>query len=467
MRDQSCTLSLLEIPAELRLQIYEAVLWRPEEEWEVRRAERGRKKYLFKATGYITIPPSRKVDKSLLHVCRQTRAEYLPLLLARQRRFGNLQDLCILVENAPICIHFVRDVRFGVGSKSLQWLMRSRDHLIPRLNLAFSSNVSVQDHSNISRWQDRYEQLLEKDYQLLIRKKPTPYSRIITSFLDLPFELIKGPVLGIRAHPIESRWEGAIATLWNSFTKLENVSSFTLGMGGSHPKGADIWRAEQRLLIEMLTAAVPGLRKLSIYSTPMPLTYLEGFAKLEHLTFTGFSESTPSETLQILNALPCLTSIELRWDQAAYDRSQKPRWIGDKFSFTPDVLKGLKPLTSFGISCYEEYIGARYIGSNAAMFHALSAHLQTLRSLKLMFGGYQSLTKEFDTILGLINSSCLRHLEIQCEIAKQQYAFPYDTRYDIRLRFKGVLPDTIETVKSRITTTDFRRQVAYVNYELS
>lgn len=240
-----------------------------------------------------------------------------------------------------------------------------------------------------------------------------------------------------------------MAVLWRRFQRVGHAHSFAIGIGRSHPEAAYTCRAEQRLIVEMIATAMPPLRKLTIHSTPLQLNYLENFSKLQHLSFTGFSASTSAETLHIPKGLPHLTSIELRRAKASYDLSQKPVRLIGKFCLTPTVIKGLNPLKSFSIVSIDDRIQPYYL--SAEMLSAISSHVESLHRFNVFVNMFCKVENEIvNGILDLVHMSGLKELGLAFEMKDWQYARELSRRsYGDRMRgFRGVLPDTIETVTS-------------------
>ena len=75
----------------------------------------------------------------------------------------------------------------------------------------------------------------------------------------------------------------------------------------------------------------------------MHLDFLTKLPKLRDFTWSGYSESTPEETLIILGALPCLDNVHIR---RIYGEDR----MSGQLSFTDHVLRGLKPLQTLRIS---------------------------------------------------------------------------------------------------------------------
>lgn len=151
--------TLLGLPVELRLQIYEADLDTSEQRWHytrktTRKTERSGKEYRISCVdpaqygnppGHYKIDPPDEVDAALLYVLvRRARSSFRLFSLVPSAQ--NLQDLCRWVEDAPSgFLSVFKDVRVSVGSKRLRWLFQSRAHLTIRLSFYFASRKHVVD----------------------------------------------------------------------------------------------------------------------------------------------------------------------------------------------------------------------------------------------------------------------------------------------------------------------------------
>jgi hypothetical protein len=105
---------------------------------------------------------------------------------------------------------------------------------------------------------------------------------------------------------------------------------------------------------------LPRLEFLSTRSHAVPLQYLTGFQDLRTLNFSGYSRSSPKETLEILRSLQKLENIciqEHDYDEASREEHFHLETRAASIqSLTPDVLQNMYPLRSFGVCSITKFL---------------------------------------------------------------------------------------------------------------
>ncbi|KAI9751252.1 MAG: Pre-mRNA-splicing factor slt11 [Chaenotheca gracillima] len=127
----------------------------------------------------------------------------------------------------------------------------------------------------------------------------------------------------------------------------------------------------------------PNLRRLAFHVHKVSLNSLAGLKSLRSFRFTGFSTSTPQETLKVLSSLGHLEELEIVG--IPHRINAEPSGQALVRSFTPEVLRGLRPLKSFKIcETYTLYTEPESVFASTDMLTALyDTHVDSLISLGL------------------------------------------------------------------------------------
>jgi hypothetical protein len=156
------------------------------------------------------------------------------------------------------------------------------------------------------------------------------------------------------------------------------------------------------------------LRSLAFHSDEASLDFLKALPDLRKLSFTGYSKSTPMETLNILSRLRHLTSIELVQLAA-------PKVVGgldfdlsliESQSLTRDVIKGLRGLKSFAICEFRNQSTQRWTFFSQGFLQALdTGHRTSLRHIRIALEHTPNseCQRFFNTLL---TASSLKHIEV-------------------------------------------------------
>ena len=148
------------------------------------------------------------------------------------------------------------------------------------------------------------------------------------------------------------------------------------------------WDKAQAALLATIAESCPKLESLTLVTDLIGLECLESFRNLGFLAWSGYSLSSPQETLQILNSLPYLHTIRLERFDEQLDREHYSVYtyqLRQYISFTGAVLRALKPLRSFQISHTTTRIRSDFL--TVAMIQALASHGESLKRLEILCSG--------------------------------------------------------------------------------
>lgn len=225
-----------------------------------------------------------------------------------------------------------------------------------------------------------------------------------------------------------------IASTWNALTAMGELKKLWILLndqtGAPCPK-CDI---EQQLVLDMIAAAYPKMHEFTVFSNLLPLEYLRNFHDLRLLRFSGYSKSTPEETLDILRSFMYLDSIIIYRYPEYYDRdhaivtSKLPQYL----SFTAGVLSKVQPLKRFEISHMTPRTSSEHV--TIPVLKALRAHKESLRTLSIRSD--LPVHREYlAELLSFIASSDLSNLSLKFTMPKELEAlissdvvFPKNTR---------------------------------------
>ena len=133
--------------------------------------------------------------------------------------------------------------------------------------------------------------------------------------------------------------------------------------------------ASQEHLLVFLSTSSPHIKTLSTRLQIAHMSCLEAFRNLTALTWSGYSLSTPDETLLTLNTLPLLSKMSITGPLIDYQHQDS------HCGFTPRVLRQMRPLKDFSI-CHLGIVRPSE-HSMANMLEALSAHRSSLVHLSV------------------------------------------------------------------------------------
>ena len=255
---------------------------------------------------------------NIASVCHQMRTEAIPFLLQDDHNFNSIEAFVHwTLRGPPHMLPFIKKL-------FCYWLM---DSLLHRASNAADEPLATND---------QHLEPVTSDINHELERALCSVSKLQRIFLDL----------ALASHP---------------FTDVPSSNK------GRHE--------DQETVFRMLSRSCPKLQSLSIKTDIIPTNCLQGFNSLTALCWSGYSSSTPQETLSILNSLPSLHTIRLeRWPESDDQRrfSVPTAQLYKYVSFTSDVLQGLKPLKRFKIGHLSSRIPADFL--TVPMLKALSSH---------------------------------------------------------------------------------------------
>ena len=386
--------TFLELPFELRLQIYEIAL---------------DKRLGFQPKTYLCISA----------VCRQIRAEVLPVVFQDARYLRSLSHLSDwTLKGSRNLLKHVQNISLHVFMESLSSMTRFR----PTCQIA-------ENHA-----QPQTAEWWEAKYAEQFKPPGAPLAQLF-SFIEAAMSKMSNAF----GFPTKGRLDNnPICSTWNALTSIGELKKIWIVLkdetGAEYPK----YDIEQQLVLNMVAAACPKMQEFTGFSNLLPLDYLQNFHDLRLLRFSGYSKSTAEETLGILRGFNKLDSIIVYRYPEHYDKdyaiftSKLPLHL----SFTPDVLSKVRPLKRFEISHMTSRVPSQHI--TVPILRALRDHKESLRTLSLhsdlpVDGEY------LQELLNFINSSDLSNLSLQFTIPKKLESlmssdaiFPKNTRHHER-----------------------------------
>jgi hypothetical protein len=242
--------------------------------------------------------------------------------------------------------------------------------------------------------------------------------------------------------PIAAAWESLIA-----IGELKKIWILLNDHTGTPQPKYDI---EQQLVLDMVAAAFPKMQEFTGFSNLLPLDYLRNFHDLRLLRFSGYSKSSPKETLDILRSFKYLDSIIIYRYPEYYDKdhaiitSNLPQYL----SLTPEVLSKVKALKRFEISHMTSRVTSEHV--TVPMVKALRAHKDSLRKLSI-HSDLPVTGRYVEELLSFLAVSNISRLSIQLIIPKNMATllhsdavFPKNTR-DREMKFS----DTHQSLAAR------------------
>lgn len=214
--------------------------------------------------------------------------------------------------------------------------------------------------------------------------------------------------------PIVQSYEEDLARFAAALKEVPNVRGLTLYKNRTADE-SDPFRDFYGACFALITKQLAGLRSLTFYVDQVPLEFLSSLQALQSLRFTGFSLSSPADTMKALEKLTKLEEVNLFGPPPGLSFQQRRGYVGPKtmHSMTADVVRGLAPLKSFTICEIRDplsEVGAHFVESS--MLAALSqTHGRSLRSLRISTDFLPSADSR-DGLALLLSSSRLQHIEL-------------------------------------------------------
>lgn len=211
--------------------------------------------------------------------------------------------------------------------------------------------------------------------------------------------------------------------LEQALTRLTGLCELTLD-----PIHATSPRSHQRLalcssFLELAARRSPHLRRLSFISDKHSIICVQGLRNLQSLHISGCLPNTPAETLEVLFSLPHLTELEVDNTFRLYDGAGVYHGRNPHLSFTPDVLRRMRPLKGFGIYDFgwttitpvngskQRPLEDQGVFVNPEMLQALyDTHLTTLERLRISDDRSPEI-KMVDALRVLLRASRIEHFE--------------------------------------------------------
>jgi hypothetical protein len=152
-------------------------------------------------------------------------------------------------------------------------------------------------------------------------------------------------------------------------------------------------------VMDIATEACSELRQLHFFGPFTSLKFLRSFQNLHSLAFSGYSISSPEELLDILRNLPKINTLILRRypDWSLKMQSDAYQNLMQNISFTPDVLRNMRPLKRI------EFVHSSWRDPTdhitEEMMSALQVHFASMEALSI----WSDAVCHPDTLEGIMN----------------------------------------------------------------
>jgi hypothetical protein len=162
---------------------------------------------------------------------------------------------------------------------------------------------------------------------------------------------------------------------------------------------------------------LPHLHSLTFYADHVALDFLPALRQLQRLRFTGFSASPPKDALRALQQLERLEALELFGPPPTLEFQQRAGYSGPPSvrSVTPEVVKALRPLSSFTIcEICDPYASNSAVAAGAASGNDADADADA--DAVADTGGGVFVTKAMLAALAQTHASSLRSLRLSTDL---------------------------------------------------
>jgi hypothetical protein len=365
---------LLALPYELRLEIYGLVL--------------------DQRLGYF---PGSYLSISAAN--RQIRREVLPLILQNSRYFSSLAQLSdwtsrgdpfLLKQIQNVTVHVFEDSLLPVAD-ALATVSSSVGVPGARVALRFWNTMSARQSGRTN---------ISPGVRSSLRRK-------IRALCPLKADL----------NPSSNK--NAISTAWDAFAAINQVKKlWILFKDSTHPSSRRAFPAEQEFILGIIATACPRVQEFTVFSALVFLDYLGHFQELQLLRFSGYSKSSPEETLKILRSLKKLDRIIIyRYpEKDDIDNNIITSRLPQCLSLTPDVIAQLNPLKHFQVSHMSSLLPSQHL--SVPILQSLRHHLPTLRIFQL--SSDHPLTEDIvNELLSFLADSKITDLRIRIKIPKR------------------------------------------------
>lgn len=317
-------------------------------------------------------------------VNRQIRLEIVPLILDRDHSFLSVNDLIAWIAKAsPPLLQYIKNIHLYTTAQDLQSLVL--DALITNP----TSDETCYDYTQ--------------------------------QIMDWLWTWIPGAPDSPAGYDQQRMITRSIEAVFSSFPHLH---SFWLNTSNC----ASIRNPSQKGLIlnDFLLAfakSTPFLQNLWSFTHLTHLDYLTHLRNLRSLTWTGYSLSSPQDTLRILGDLPYLDSMSLFRHPEVHDKDYDivTAELYRYQSFTADVLRGMRPLKSFEITHLSSTVNSDLLTKDM-MDALLTRHNETLIEIRVESDRLID-QGTFTALLKVISGSRLKKLRLICTILEQGGGF--------------------------------------------
>jgi hypothetical protein len=377
---------LLTLPVELRLPIYRILL----------------NKYN---------PHNTKAFLSISLVCHQIRDEILPLIFHDSIYFHSPEKLSKWTSRGdPRLLKLVDNISLHVFEEALVKLRNS---------LAESNEDPTEDFQSTKDWLT-----IRKPSQVEIPvSNPVRLASFCRTMWSGSSKIIRGNTRSFHQTKDTVGEKDAVTAAWDSFRAISNIRKIWILFRSSNTgsdRNSNLLEKEQQLVLNMIPAACPKMQEFTFFSISnlLPLSFLAHFQDLRLLRFSGYSKSSPEETLSILKSLNNLEAIIIYRYPEMYpkDNTIDTSSVHSYISFAPEVLENLQPLKSIHFSHMTSRIPSDHI--TVPMIQALRPHAESLRSLRI----FTDFAVDGDVLLALLDfvaSTKLKHLCLSMRIPRR------------------------------------------------
>jgi hypothetical protein len=162
----------------------------------------------------------------------------------------------------PDLLKHVQNISLHVFTDSLPWLATAREVL----HSQDDSRKKDMDPKTTAYWEAAYASQFEAP--------PTTITLLAKAARNL----------------FTARQENAVALTWKALSSLSNLKQLWINIREKEDP-EDPFKLEQQLILLMLPHAFPHLQALTVFSSLLSLSYLNGFHALRSLRWSGYADS--------------------------------------------------------------------------------------------------------------------------------------------------------------------------------
>ncbi|KAL9115719.1 MAG: hypothetical protein Q9227_000087 [Pyrenula ochraceoflavens] len=370
MEKQRETPTLLSIPLELRQDVYLRLF----NKW---------------------VPHQRDKYANILYVCHQTHDEGLEILLRDSKHFHTLPALLTWIQRGnPRYLRFVKSISLHAYEESMKELRNGIWNTVSMEEEEAKKTQETLDEAvkkDATAWEETYVDTLLKagiPWPNSLESVGKPLSKIaklrrmIKEMLSPPQEA--APSADVRQNPRISI--PTLVTALQSLSGLQSIWVNTGGKSGASATSPEAYLPDQQFLLSLLVSCSrETLRELSFPAAGLtPLTFLRSMPQLRLLRFSGYSLSSPEETLEVLRSCPKLREMSIYRYPEFYDKEHNTVTsdLERHVSFTPSVLAGMHPLTVFQISHMSSQVSSHTLTLDM-LDAVVGTHADSLRQIRI------------------------------------------------------------------------------------